>query len=675
LKTISYSILILIVSCTCLYSSWPDPIKEARKQQFDILVRTPNDTLKLNTFIDLSWDYRNSNIDSAFYFSDRGLELLDKFNHKKLEAKLLDIRSTLHQINDNLDSAEILQYKSLIIRTNINDLKGQRSSYEELGNIKRSRGYYKTALIYYLKALKVLDRIDFEDNENVNISEYKIKDHKTILNFLKDPSIENEIKYDIKVRDVKHPLISNLKRLIGETYLLKNDYLNSEKYLKEALDIDYKVLDIDQLLQDEISICRLYFKQNKFDTIITRINKCIEFGKVISNYQSVSQLYFLLSNSYLKLQKYDKSKVSLDSAKYYESKFKSKHKTNYSLLDLQLLLNTELSNNSIIGSAINKIETSNFTSEQALEFYLTLIQYYTKIDDKDSIIKYQQKYYTLKDSLIGLSTQKQLTELLELHENNKKIKTIANQEEQIVTYETLFLILIFLLLLIILILVYLTINIYKVKKLNKELNEVTNNKEKLFTFIAHDLRSPLQIANNVVKHLSDLAQPTDKSSYYIDELKNLLSKTSFYTENIMLWSRTKTGKVEAMFEEVQIHELVINSINTFVYIAKEKEIEIALDLSQVISETDKNLLQIIINNIVQNAIIHSENKTTLNITLQSNSKVWDFVVINTPSKVLNQNVSNGIGLTIIQEYTTLLKLYFFSSIEKEKVTVKLSNQI
>ena len=170
---------------------------DSKKERFNILVRTTNDTLELYELTNKSWAFRNTNLDSAFYYSDLGLELLNKISHKKLESELLDNRSSLHQMKGNLDSAELYQYKSLIIRIEENDYNGLLSSY-------KSRGKYNSALIYYSKALNAIDSIRLETKEGL-IKHYK--------------------------------LISNLKALVEETKILNNKkkirdgYINNANYL------------------------------------------------------------------------------------------------------------------------------------------------------------------------------------------------------------------------------------------------------------------------------------------------------------------------------------------------------------------------------------------------------------------------------------------------------------
>src|SRR5690606_13605907 len=118
----------------------------------NVVKTTNNDSIRLVHLIDLSWDYRNFNNDSAVYYSACAIMLAKSTNQPRLLAKELDIRSTIFKIRNKLDSAEFYQWQSLNLRSKLKDYRGLRSSYEEMGSIKSEQGFYDLALNYYFKS-------------------------------------------------------------------------------------------------------------------------------------------------------------------------------------------------------------------------------------------------------------------------------------------------------------------------------------------------------------------------------------------------------------------------------------------------------------------------------------------------------------------------------------------
>lgn len=212
------SILIFFLFSSVLHSSWHSSEYYSKKEQFNILVHT-TDTLKLSALIGKSWEFRTINLDSAFYYSDMGLNLLNKFTHKNFEAKILDNRSSLHQMKGNLDSAELLQLKSLIIRTKEKDYKGLVSSYKGLGEISKRRGNFKNALLYYNKSLSTIDSIKFDMGSSLTERQNLITESEKLVEeiYRLDDELREGNSYTNKASYLDFKSFKNENNIVSET--------------------------------------------------------------------------------------------------------------------------------------------------------------------------------------------------------------------------------------------------------------------------------------------------------------------------------------------------------------------------------------------------------------------------------------------------------------------------
>ena len=144
-----------------------------------------------------------------------------------------------------------------------------------------------------------------------------------------------------------------------------------------------------------------------------------------------------------------------------------------------------------------------------------------------------------------------------------------------------------------------------IKKINDELETATKSKDKFFSIISHDLRSPL---SGIMTLLDILAN--DYNSLEEDEKKEILSeaaKTSKNTyrlmENLLEWSRVQTGSMNFNTQNISL-TLVLNNIKNL-YSQKLKEKSISLDFEfekEFVAYADLQITETIFRNLISNAI-------------------------------------------------------------------------
>lgn len=677
-RIISYS-LIFIIAVSILANEKPNTIAYHK----NIVSSTDNDSTRLEHLIDLSWDYRNYKTDSAVYYSDWAIRLAKTINQPRLLAKELDIRSSILIIQNKLDSAEYYQWQSLNLRTKIKDYRGLRSSYEEMGNIKRAKGYYDLALNYYFKSLSTIDSISYKPIELKLHQEKVFENVEEIYSFYEKRNFEMK-KNTPESSSVKFVHLANTKRLLGEIFLLKKDYEKAAEYLSESLELNYKLLDGDQIMMNENSMSTLYLEQGKLQEASIHAIRCKNIAKSNGNYSEAAKAFKSLSEIERIKKHFHKSLNYLDSVYNYKRLYAPNKDWNKLLIPrLKILIDSSevsksQSMDDVMITVVDRINRMNvvnrINSSEKMELYYTLFNYYFHTDNKDSIIRYQTSYYLLKDSIIGLETQNRLSELLELHESKKKTKTIRNQAEQIINYTDLLLLSAFLLVIIILFTVYMIYSNRKMKKLNTEvlelnsqLTESTKNKEQLYSYIAHDLRSPLATTGRVINMLLGNNISDERKDEYLKQLGQTVQKSEMFTDNLMHWAKTKTGTIKPITRQVNIREVLDEALDLFANELADKDLTIEQSTTDMTITTDRLLLQAIVNNLLQNAVRYSNQSTVISITYIKSIEGWELAVSNSgqtmPSEmvekfnkaeIIHNEIGNGIGLTIIKNYTQLL---------------------
>lgn len=145
----------------------------------------------------------------------------------------------------------------------------------------------------------------------------------------------------------------------------------------------------------------------------------------------------------------------------------------------------------------------------------------------------------------------------------------------------------------------------KQKRYTAELKELNDAKDKFFSIIAHDLRSPFNGLLGFSKVLSDeFEELTNEEikeyiSYVYSSAKNVFN----LIENLLQWSRIQTGRMEFQPIRIDLFELVFKIVNLFTSVAIEKHITLRNVVPlNIIIKADQNMLNSIIQNLVANAL-------------------------------------------------------------------------
>lgn len=177
----------------------------------------------------------------------------------------------------------------------------------------------------------------------------------------------------------------------------------------------------------------------------------------------------------------------------------------------------------------------------------------------------------------------------------------------------------------------LTINNEQLLKLNAE-------KDKFFSIIAHDLKSPFSGFINLTELMADdtqefsIAEFTENSKMLNKSAKNLFK----LLENLLEWAQLQKGTIEFNPTEFELSKLVSQAIETISHRASQKLISIINEVSdsQMVF-ADEKMIYTVIRNLLSNALKF----TRMNGTIVINSQRFDTGVIQVSVK------DNGIGMT------------------------------
>jgi PAS domain S-box-containing protein len=156
-----------------------------------------------------------------------------------------------------------------------------------------------------------------------------------------------------------------------------------------------------------------------------------------------------------------------------------------------------------------------------------------------------------------------------------------------------------------------------IKQQNEELHLINSEKDKFFSIIAHDLRSPFNAFLNLTAMMeSDFQNMSREAIYEYNHVMNVSAKKLFrLLENLLDWSRMQRGMIKVQAQPVLLASEVQSVTGLMSEMAHKKRIALKYQIpDDLVVLADENMLRGIIRNLVSNAIKFTPSGGTVEIT-------------------------------------------------------------
>ncbi len=145
----------------------------------------------------------------------------------------------------------------------------------------------------------------------------------------------------------------------------------------------------------------------------------------------------------------------------------------------------------------------------------------------------------------------------------------------------------------------------EIQKQNKQLKKLNATKDKFFSIIAHDLKSPFNslvgYSDLLSENFDDFDSETQKK--YIGFIKEGVINTHKLLENLLLWSQSQKGVIKFKPDLHNLHLVTKETLKYSEQPATAKSISITNEIPEnVFVKADKDMLAIILRNLISNAI-------------------------------------------------------------------------
>lgn len=142
---------------------------------------------------------------------------------------------------------------------------------------------------------------------------------------------------------------------------------------------------------------------------------------------------------------------------------------------------------------------------------------------------------------------------------------------------------------------------------NEELKRTISNRDKMYSVIAHDLRSPMASIRMVL----NLAVNVVSKDIVGEEIFGLLDKANRESEethdlldNLLKWTKSQTGRLSVVYQDLDLDDIVPGVVDIFRMIAEMKKIDLKYIPAdeKLTVHGDNDMIKTIIRNFLSNAV-------------------------------------------------------------------------
>jgi two-component system, sensor histidine kinase and response regulator len=160
-----------------------------------------------------------------------------------------------------------------------------------------------------------------------------------------------------------------------------------------------------------------------------------------------------------------------------------------------------------------------------------------------------------------------------------------------------------------------------------ELTELNSLKSKLFSVIAHDLKSPMYALRNLFRNMHQQNLPADEIKVLVPDVLMDLNYTIGLMENLLQWSKTQMQANQVRPEELNISALIQDTLHLLRLQAEAKQIYIeSKNASPVYVFADKDMVNLVLRNLLSNAIKFTPQQGTIEVGVNDASSFVEIYV-------------------------------------------------
>ena len=183
----------------------------------------------------------------------------------------------------------------------------------------------------------------------------------------------------------------------------------------------------------------------------------------------------------------------------------------------------------------------------------------------------------------------------------------------------------------------------KIQNLLEELRKANASKDKFFSIIAHDLKSPFATLSafvNIMKKYYDKYN-REQIMHLIDELDKSTKNTYSLLENLLTWSRMQSGGMQYNPMNFNLTPIIVKIVNLYAQKAEQKKIVLSYDAPEKVEIfADMFMIETTVRNLVNNALKFTPKGGSISVIVKKMDKFYEVTVKDTGVGISQEGIKN-----------------------------------
>ncbi len=583
-------------------------------------------TVKVDLLNQLALLNQRISLDKAKQFAEEALKLSEKINYSRGKAAALkNIGFNLYLLNQ-LEKAEQHYSQALNLLLATKDSLELPELFNNIGLIYWRKNQFTNAFELYKRAQHIAKKMHDKKQEAqainyIGLIFWKWTDYARALNyFFNSLKLKEELRDDFETGVT----LNNIAFIYNEV----NQPDLSIEQSNRALQLSNRLNNKYVLGRALNNLGASYFLLQDFNKAVYYLTESLNIKTEASDKSGMAYALNDLGKAFFAQKKYSKSENYFEQALAIRKELEDKYGTTTTLLNLAKVFRAKR-NYTETENLLNEV-IQNSLSIKNKDLEADAYKEYSRFaEDKGDLLnalKYINMYSAIMDTILNEKTRDKMAELsvhydveakekqLELLSKEAKIQHLEIEKEQ--NKNT---ILILAGAFIILILIALTIRYRFIKSIknqleekNKEiakksleLEEALATKNKFFSIISHDLKSPFNGLKGITQALIEDYKELDdeKILEYLDKISKSSKEIYMLLENLLEWSRIQTKRIDSNPRNFDVSKEILNALNLLQATADRKEIELINNVKEnTLIYADPRMISVVIFNFISNAI-------------------------------------------------------------------------
>lgn len=568
-----------------------------------VLNKSLPDSTRVAALLALSTEYEYVDVTKSRQLTEEAIRISESKSLDKQKINAYQSMGSIFRLSGDYQSALNEDNKALETSLLTKDSTGAARAYNNVAHDYYDLGEYDEAYHFFLQSYRYSSAL--KDSFLMTVTLHNIgRVFKELGQYDRAMEYLNiSRKMSLRIKDAEGEPYSLSE--IGDTQLRRGQYDSALYSLRRTLDLSRKQNLKVLLPKSMINIAQILVKQRKHYNALAYYDTAYQLYDKTKDRFGIAEVNLGRGLTYLSMERYDQALSAI------QSSLRDARSLNARILELQCFQH------------LATLWEKRGDYRKALDNFKA----YEQIEDSLFSLDMQSK---LSRDQVRFETESRDDQIAALSQERKAQRNEMKKQE----FVRNILVVVMALSAILLVTVYrsgqrrrkinklLLQHQEEMEKRSEELEKLNQVKDKFFSIISHDLRSPINALSGLLDLLDKGAIQPNELPQHIRELRHRFHHTRTLLNNLLDWTLLQMDKLNLQAAKIDIHKIVDENIQLLASV-QGKEIDIINDVPEPsVAFADSNTVNLVIRNLITNAIKFTNEGGKVHIRGKEQAAEW-----------------------------------------------------